>query len=341
MDMVALPRSILRGKVNACLDRYLALSGKQSMSLGLYIKGRQYIIDLNGSEADLFYDIGSVSKTVTAHLILKLFSEHGASLHAPVSEYLPLKDGSYPTVYALLTHTAGYRHLTPAEITLPMLLRHRYSFRNPYESTRPADVLRALERRNRHKGACHYGYSDFSYAILAMVAEGVGQKPFATLLQDFLTNDLALPSTTLTRTQPLPQAVHKGKPIPYWHWDKENPYLAAGGVVSNVFDMLSYVKTQIESQAPYITGAHEICQDSFRQEGNTGTCIGWHTYKKSNQLWHVGGVGTFRSSVIFNRTRGLGVVALGNTKGKSTANIHYIAKMLYSELKMNKIKPKG
>lgn len=65
--------------------------------------------------------------------------------------------------------------------------------------------------------------------------------------------------------------------------------------------------------------------------------MGWHTYKKSNQLWHVGGVGTFRTSVILNKQLRIGVAVLGNAKGKSSANAHYIAKMLYSELKSNKI----
>jgi len=70
-------------------------------------------------------------------------------------------------------------------------------------------------------------------------------------------------------------------------------------------------------------------------------CIGWHTYKRSNQLWHVGGVGTFRSSLIFNKKRKLGVAVLGNAKGKASANSHYIAKMLYSELKKKRIRLNG
>ena len=51
----------------------------------------------------------------------------------------------------------------------------------------------------------------------------------------------------------------------------------------------------------------------------------------------MGGVGTFRSSVIFNKKRKLGVVVLGNSKGVASANVHYLAKMLYSEMKINKI----
>lgn len=65
--------------------------------------------------------------------------------------------------------------------------------------------------------------------------------------------------------------------------------------------------------------------------------IGWHTYKKSNQLWHVGGVGTFRSSIIVNKKKKCGDVILRNALGKKGANLHYLAKMIYSELKINKI----
>ena len=61
------------------------------------------------------------------------------------------------------------------------------------------------------------------------------------------------------------------------------------------------------------------------------------TDKRSNQLWHVGGVGTFRTSIIVNKKLRLGVVVLGNAKGRASANAHYIAKMLYSELKSKRI----
>lgn len=76
------------------------------------------------------------------------------------------------------------------------------------------------------------------------------------------------------------------------------------------------------------------------KKSNIMMCFGWHTYKKSNQLWHVGGVGTFRSSIIFNRVKKYGVVVLGNAKGIVGANVHYLAKMLYSEIKIKKIKLK-
>jgi hypothetical protein len=100
--------------------------------------------------------------------------------------------------------------------------------------------------------------------------------------------------------------------------------------------MLRYLNLQINLNEKYITDCH-IPQD-FKSMSNIIPCLGWHTYKKSNQLWHVGGVGTFRSSIIFNKHKKIGVVVLGNAKGKKSANVHYIAKLIYSEIKRNKVK---
>ena len=37
------------------------------------------------------------------------------------------------------------------------------------------------------------------------------------------------------------------KVLPFWVWKKDNPYIAGGGMVSNIEDMLRYIALQIES----------------------------------------------------------------------------------------------
>jgi CubicO group peptidase (beta-lactamase class C family) len=229
--------------------------------------------------------------------------------------------------------------VTPIEITVPSLGRYGYARKNIYENCTAERVVRCLERRRFLPTSNRYGYSDFAYAILAVVAEAVTETEFSTLFEGFIREDLNLKNTTV-ELDPLarkPLAVRGGKIMPFWQWRRSNPYLAGGGMVSNIGDMLSYLALQTESNLPYIKEAHTVCEASRLKRDNHLMCIGWHSYKRSNQLWHVGGVGTFRSSLIFNRKRRYGVAVLGNAKGKSSANVHYIAKMLYSELKKNKI----
>lgn len=329
----------VRPKVQNSINKYLSLSKNQSLSVGFYHGGKLYVFGNSPDPCGLLYDVGSISKTFTAHLILKLMGEGRLSLDKNVSDYLDLPKGSYPTLYELLTHTAGYGHLTPAEITVPALLRHGYARRNIYEKCTSATVINCLKRRKKKK-EYSYSYSDFPYAILAVVAERVTGKRFSELIEQFVHDELNMKNTNVTVPEETrePSSAYGKRIIDFWEWEKDNPYIAGGGLVSTVSDMLTYITHQIESDKEYITSAHKICEKTLSPKRNLACCIGWHTYKKSNQLWHVGGVGTFRSSVIINRKRKMGVVVLGNSKGVASANVHYIAKMLYSEMKIRKVK---
>ena len=328
-----------RPKVACCINKYLSLSKMQSLTIGFYRNGKLYVFGNSENCTELMYDIGSVSKTITAHLILRLAEEGRLDLNEYVSTYLDLPKGRYPTIYELLTHTSGYGHLTPARITVPALLKHGYARKNIYYGCTAETVIKSLGRlKNRKKKG--YSYSDFPYAVLAIVAERVTGKKFANLYEEFIQNSLNMKNTVieLPSEERQPIAMLGNRVLNYWKWERDNPYIAGGGLVSNVLDMLSYLALQIESDLPYIASAHRICEGSVSDKQNIAMCIGWHTYKKSNQLWHVGGVGTFRSSVIVNKKRKIGVVVLGNSKGVASANVHYLAKMLYSEMKINKIR---
>lgn len=339
MDIISLDYSALREKTSDKIKSYLALSDNNRISIGLYCKGRFYVFGEPRQEKSLRYDIGSISKTVTAHLILKLYSEKRLDINNTVDRFLKLKKGKYPTIRQLLTHTAGYHHLTPVELTLPRLLLFGYARKNPYESCTVRAVTKSLERRRFLKPKVRYGYSDFASAILAAVCEAVTNMPFSELFEEFIQKELGLSDTVITENHEgrLPLAAKGKKILPFWVWNRDNPYIAGGGVVSNIVDVLKYVALQIESDKPYIALAHNVCKESMLKKDNHLMCMGWHTYKRSNQLWHVGGVGTFRSSVIINKKLRLGVAVLGNAKGKASANAHYIAKMLYSELKNKRI----
>ena len=338
MEIIELGRHCFRDRLLQSYDTYLTQSANHRLAVGI-VKGESFYVFGNGIAPCDQYDIGSISKTFTAHLVLHLESTGQIDLQQTADCYLPLCPGKYPTVLELLTHTAGYSHITPWEITVPNLLTKPYLRKNIYENCTKGDILKYLERRNHHKPANTYGYSDFSYALLALICESVTGTPFHILLGDFVNNRLSMPQTKILadpgeRSVP---AMDKHRTLPYWNWQVDNPYLASGGMVSNLHDMLQYLRIQLHSDEAFITSAH-IRQDTARSRSNILPCNGWHTYKNSNQLWHVGGVGTFRSSILFNRKRDFGVVVLGNARGIRSANVHYLAKMVYGDLKSKKIK---
>lgn len=328
-------------KAFTSIQKYLDRSPTNGIAVGIIFRdGSEGCFFSDGVDTHTLFDIGSVSKTFTALLVLGLAEEGKLSLEETVDKYIPLPKGKYPKIINLLTHTAGYGHLTPAEITVPALLAKRYIRANLYRHADKDKVISALAARNKAKTGCGYGYSDFAYAVLAVAAENITGTPFHILLDDMIKNKLSLKNTTAFPVSPRRQVFLRGKELSPWEWDKNNPYIAGGGMVSNLEDMLAYAKIQLQSDMPQVIASQKIYTPSFSKNSNIGTCLGWHTYKKSNQLWHVGGVGAFRTSVIINRRLGYAVVVLGNAKGGRSANVHYIAKLIYSELKKKHIKPK-
>lgn len=326
----------LSNKVKKSISNYLNISDKYVIAIAIYNKGKEEYITLNKdgivNNANLYFDLGSISKTFTAHLTLKLCDDGLLDLDTSISNYLDLKPGIYPTIRQLLSHQCGYHHLSPVQITVPALLRHSYQKHNIYQNITNDDVIKLIKPKSKKEYA--YSYSDFPYAVVACLISKILNRPFGYILQDFITNDLKLLDTKLgynvTRNI---NGYIKNKPVEFWKWKSNNPYLSGGGVISNIKDVLNYIKIELQSDKKYIKDAHKKMAD----KGHIIPCLGWHSYDKSNQLWHVGGVGTFRSSIIINKKSQVGVAVLGNAKGIKNGNIHYIAKQLYSEIKRNKI----
>ena len=72
MDIISLNYTDLRFKTAEKIKSYLALSKNNRLTIGLYKEGKFYVFGDPAEENCFLYDIGSISKTATAHLILKL-----------------------------------------------------------------------------------------------------------------------------------------------------------------------------------------------------------------------------------------------------------------------------
>ena len=92
MIVKELEKNSFRDKVLNCYDKYLSLSSNQSIAVGIYKNGKCYVFG-NGIKESYMYDIGSISKTMTAHLVLKLVGLNLIDLNLTVDKYLDLKKG--------------------------------------------------------------------------------------------------------------------------------------------------------------------------------------------------------------------------------------------------------
>lgn len=325
-------------KINNLINEYINRHDDIKLSVGFIVNDKKYFFNYGKKiENDEIYDyeIGSISKTFTAHLIMKYVKLGKVELSKSVGYYLNIGE-NYPSIYELLTHTSGYKFLTPFNYKITKWIK--YFKKNLYENITNDDVLKALIKRKKKK-KYNYSYSDFNYAILKLVLEKIAGKSYNELMNEFIKEDLKLNRTfLLNEYRPNTNPVFNNFIVGRWKWNCDNPYLSAGGICSNVCDMVEYMNIELNSKEYFITQCHIVNENTSIRKDKLLICPGWHAYKSGNHLWHVGGVGCYKSSVIISKNKNIAIVGLGNYKGHKSARVNNIVKMIYGYISRNRNK---
>ncbi len=210
------------------------------------------------TESTLF-DVGSISKPVTAVGVLRLVQDGKINLDQDVNFYL--KRWKVPqnqwtsqrsvTVRMLLNHTAGFgdsagQVYTPSKMpTLLQLLDGQMPATNA-----PVQVLMLPGSK--------FEYSNNGYLVLQLLVEDVTGKPFAEAMKDLVLNPLGMHHSTFN--VPLSGEAAKNAASAFGRGQKTGmppeqfviPNLAAGGLWSTAADLARFA---IEIQAAY-SGKH-------------------------------------------------------------------------------------
>ncbi|MEV0219435.1 serine hydrolase domain-containing protein [Streptomyces sp. NPDC050704] len=156
--------------------------------------GSRTSVDGHGPDENVQYRIGSITKTFTAVLVLRLRDEGLLDLGDPLEKHLPGTGAGEATIAELLAHTGGLAAESPA----PWWERTPGSLRPEL-----SDVLG--EQPHRHPVGRRFHYSNPGYTLLgALVEELKGAR-----WEDVLRSDVLEP-LGLHRTSGHPQAPHAG-----------------------------------------------------------------------------------------------------------------------------------
>ena len=254
------------------------------------------------------YEIGSLTKTFTATLINKAVTESKISLDSTIDNYLSLPDGNtYHTIKELLTHTSGYKGYYFESTMIFNFLVGKNDF---YGITKEM-VLNKAGKLNMDEDSYSFNYSNFGYAVLGLVLEAVYDTDYPSLVNDFAQNELDLKNTKISQRD--------GDLDNYWDWKSDDAYLSAGAITSDISDMLSYAKMQLEDN-PHFSQCHEslavinASTDSYKAMNIHMDEIGmaWIIDKENGIIWHNGGTGDYNSYLGFNEETGTAVVVLSN-----------------------------
>lgn len=189
--------------------------------------------------ANMIWPWASVTKQVTATLVMQEVARGHLTLDAPAARYLPDLGGRLPspTIRQLLQHQSGLRN---PDDSAPDTLSYAWKGRPGFYSIGPTGVRWCLVARGAPGGAWHYNNCD--YIVLGAVLEGVTGKKLNALFRDRIVAPLGLKSSGFARDPSAPGVVSEG--FYAGPTNQETPILArfgaAGGLMGSEDDLLAF-----------------------------------------------------------------------------------------------------
>ncbi|GAA0584216.1 hypothetical protein GCM10009534_17880 [Kribbella sandramycini] len=253
---------------------------------------------------------GSVSKPVTATLVVLLARDGLLRLDDPVGRLVPsFATTNRITVRQLLEHTSGL----PEGLTLT----DRYDAGRSIASLLPqiAGLEPVAEPGSKHN------YSSLNYIVLGAVVESVTGKPFAQVLSERLLTPAGI-------TGPLADASKTGQVLPAGHRfvfggtrafesHVDPATVPAGYLVGSVEDLAAYARTQLTGGRVLDAKDRGLLHTSKVSVGyDNGYALGWRTSKVPGtdepMVWHGGAAPGYQAAIVLLPKRNQAVVVLQN-----------------------------
>ena len=271
----------------------------------------------NGKELqkkEYIYDLGSISKAITGHLFARAIYENLITLdniNDSIDQYLdlPSKD-YYPTIRRLLTHTSGYKYQY-ADFMPP----RSSPFENPFYGVTKEMVMHHVGSINLENKDYPWEYSNFGVSVAGMVLESIFNEDYTSLVNKYFKN-LGLNNTRVGNGT--------GNLSYHYQWNSGNPYIAVGGIVSTVTDLMKFAKMQMDQTLPYAEFAYRVWAkdvDTGFDYPELGTCVDamrlcWQIDRRNNIISHGGSIDTFETYLGFDKDRGIAVAVLSNIRSR-------------------------
>ncbi|MBO1334475.1 serine hydrolase [Streptomyces sp. VRA16 Mangrove soil] len=255
------------------------------------------------------YRIGSLTKSFTAVLVLRLRDLGELKTDVPLERYLPGTPAGDRTAEQLLTHTAGLAAMTPGCDW-------------PHSGPGPADALPSADGVLGPAGE-RFQYSNIGYAVLGALVERIRRAPWEDVLRQEVLAPLGLRGTG---TDPGPDAapgwaVHPWAPVLVPETVGDSRAMAAAGALwSTPADLARWAEFLLGDGAGVLhpdtlAEMAEPTELSARRDGpGAGFGLGLQVVRHQGRtlVGHPGGIPGHLATVWVDRERRTGAVVLGN-----------------------------
>ncbi|MHB1073252.1 MAG: serine hydrolase domain-containing protein [Gemmatimonadaceae bacterium] len=269
------------------------------------------------------FEAGSVSKQVTAFLVLRLEQEGKLSIDDPLRKYLPeVPDYGAPlTIRQVMSHTSGLRDwYSIAEVE--GLIAYEHHFRND-------DLLEmaARQRALNFPSGSEFLYSNTGWNLLALVVERVSGQSF----QDYSRTRLFEPlGMTQTRWRDDFRTVVRGR-APAYARTRDSGYVhqmplmsivGAGGLLTTAHDLLLWNENLTSGRVGGRALVERMQQRSHLANGKEipyGLGLFVRQARGTLEVSHGGATGGYRAHVLRYPERGLSIALLCNDADANSA----------------------
>ncbi|WP_207421040.1 serine hydrolase domain-containing protein [Desertivirga brevis] len=279
------------------------------------------------------FEIGSITKTFTALMLMDLLYKVKVELDEPVNNLLPsnipllMKNGRKVTIKHLLNHTSGLPRL-------PEGFEKDSDPSNPYVNYDSTSVYEALKNvKLKSQPGEKFEYSNFGMAVAGLIIERTSGRSYADYLAGNICKPLDLHRTKAGNNfdENLAKGyTDKGRETPYW---KLTGYAGAGTIYSSTDDLLRYARAIMNPEKSTISSLLKDLKEVTFSDSEVKVTKAWFLIDVNGKecLVHDGGTGGFRSFIYLVPSNNLALVILGNngTDAAATVARNLAEKLIY------------
>ena len=294
--------------------RGLYADGARDLLSVVEIDGGDTAVAYFGGDADTDFEVGSITKTMTALLLADAIERGEVGEDTELGELLDLGDvpAADVTLAELASHRSGLPRLSPRmRDTATGIILAGLLARDPYrhDETALLDQARAAVLTGRGEPR----YSNLGFALLGLALAEAAGTDYPGLLRERLLDPLGMDDTRLPRTEDdLPAGAtsghtEKGRTAAPW---LAMAYAPAGGVRSTPADMERFARALLDGTAPGMAALAPRWQDGEDRIGYAWVAT---DVDGTEVTWHNGGTGGFTSVLALDREADRAVIVLSNT----------------------------
>lgn len=270
---------------------------------------------------DTAYNLASISKMLTAIIVLKMQEEGLVDIYSPIANYIKELKGislGETTIYELQTHTSGL-----PEKYENYLWKFVHVEKHGFHMDSIINHLKDVKIKTEDKGSTDY--TNLGPLLASLALERISDMPYKLLLEKYIIDPLGLTNTGLAVL--LDQdviTVNKAKTYEYWYGSiYEYPFAkvgllgAAAGLHSSVNDLQKIINAVFVDKTFLSTRSYEILtkpykEDSIYSFGCFNMKFKGSPNEKVNVLGHEGFIWGVSTAAFYMPEEQLGFILLSN-----------------------------